>query len=244
MQTNSIYPMARKLGPVAAPSHPDLSEFAALHKRKRSFAAGRDIVQQGQPQKMAYILAEGWVCTYKLLRDGARQIVDFQIPGDFLGLRSVLSGTSDQSIEPITNIEVSEVVGFDLMNAWNKSPRLSKAILWAVSREQAISAEHLAGIGRRTAIERMAHLFLELATRLAWVGKGSKAGFACPLTQYHLADALGLTAIHVNRVLKQLREAGLVTFRDGYVTIHKYDTLAEMSGFEDGYLDPAGPVLQ
>lgn len=90
----------------------------------------------------------------------------------------------------------------------------------------------------------MAHFLLELGARLALVGMGSKAGYTCPLTQYHLADALGLTAVHVNRVLRQLREAGLVTFRDGQVTFDNFDRLVALAEFDPGYLDQAGPILK
>jgi CRP-like cAMP-binding protein len=138
-----------------------------------------------------------------LLPDGQRQIVDFQIPGDFLGLRSVLLKFSDHSIEPVTDIEVTEILLHDLLDAFARTPRLAAAILWAASRDEAMVVEHLVDLGRRDAAERMAHFLLELGARLALVGLGSKTGFACPLTQYHLADALGLSAVHVNRVLRQ-----------------------------------------
>ncbi len=89
----------------------------------------------------------------------------------------------------------------------------------------------------------MAHFLLELGARLALVGMGSKAGYACPLTQYHLADALGLTAVHVNRVLRQLRERDLVTFRDGYVKFGSFDRLVALADFDPAYLDQTGPLL-
>jgi len=90
----------------------------------------------------------------------------------------------------------------------------------------------------------MAHFLLELASRLALVGIGSKEGYDCPLTQYHLADALGLSAIHVNRVLRQLRESGVVTFRDGHVTFHDYAGLVQLAEFDPAYLDQTGPLLK
>jgi CRP-like cAMP-binding protein len=162
-----------------------------LHQRRRSFVAGRDMVHQGQSAQAAYILSAGWVCSYKLQADGTRQIVDFQVPGDFLGLRSVLLRTSDHSFEPIVDIEAAEVLTSDLLDAFAQTPRLATAILWAASRDEAMVVEHLVGIGRRDADARMAHFLLELGSRLALVGMGSKEGYDCPLTQYHLADTLG-----------------------------------------------------
>ncbi|MEO6298350.1 MAG: Crp/Fnr family transcriptional regulator [Paracoccaceae bacterium] len=237
-------PFARKLSSFVALNTAELLEIANLHKRRRTFVAGRDLVHQGQTHQAAYILAEGWVSSYKLLRDGSRQIVDFQIPGDFLGLRSVLLHTSDHSVEPITNIEVSEVFATDLIDSFTRLPRLATAVLWAASRDEAIVVEHLAGIGRRDALERVAHFMLELAARLALVGLGGKTGYDCPLSQHMLADALGLTAVHINRVLRQLREDELVTFRDGQVVIHDYQRLAHLADFDPDYLDYRGPFLK
>ena len=221
----------------------ELTVLEGLRQRRRTFDAGCDLVHQGRSDQAAYILLSGWASSYKLLLDGQRQIVDFQLPGDFLGLRSVLLHTSDHSVQSITDIEVAEFRVTDLLEAFAQTPRLAMAVLWAVSRDEAMVVEHLVGIGRRDATERTAHFLLELGSRLALVGMGSKAGFACPLTQQLLADALGLSAIHVNRVLRQLRENGMVTFRDGFVAFDNYEQLIEYATFDPVYLDQVGPLL-
>ncbi|HBZ43982.1 MAG TPA: Crp/Fnr family transcriptional regulator [Maritimibacter sp.] len=236
--------LTRKLSAFVALSGAELAVLEQLHQRRRTFAAGRDMVHQGQSDQAAYILSSGWVCSYKIQPDGTRQIIDFQVPGDFLGLRSVLLRTSDHSFEPIVPIEAAEVLKSDLLAAFAQTPRLATAILWAASRDEAMVVEHLVGVGRRDADARMAHFLLELGSRLALVGIGSKEGYDCPLTQYHLADALGLSAIHVNRVLRQLRESGMLTFREGHVTFHNYDQLLELAEFDPAYLDQSGPLLK
>lgn len=236
--------LGRKLAAFVALSATEISTLESLHKRRRTFVPGRDLVHQGQSEQAAYILASGWAVSYKIMEDGQRQIVDFQIPGDFLGLRSVLFHLSDHSVEPITNIEVTEILLPNLLDAFSRTPRLAMAILWAASRDEAMVVEHLVGIGRREATERMAHFLLELGARLALVGMGSKAGFDCPLTQYHLADALGLSAVHTNRVLRKLREWGMLTFRSGTVRFDDYDRLAEFAKFDPTYLDQTGPLLK
>jgi len=241
---NALSPLAHKLSNFAIRSETEMGVLDDMHRRRRNFAVGHDLVLQGQTRQAAFILAKGWVCSYKLLRDGSRQIVDIQIPGDFLGLRSVLFRTADHNIEPITEIEASEVLGKDLLGAFSKHPRLASAVLWAASCDEAMVVEHLVGLGRRNARERMAHFLLELSTRLMLVGLGTPAGFACPLTQYHLADALGLSAVHVNRVLRELREDGLVTFQYGQVTIHNLDVLTDLAEFDRSYLDQEGPLLR
>ncbi len=242
MNTNTS-PLTQKLSAFVALAEAELAVLEQLHQRRRTFEAGRDLVHQGQSEQAAYILAAGWVVSYKIQPDGTRQIVDFQIPGDFLGLRSVLLHTSDHGIEPIVEIEAAEVLVSDLLQAFAETPRLATAILWAVSRDEAMVVEHLVGLGRRDADARMAHFLLELGVRLSLVGMGSKKGYACPLTQYHLADALGLSAIHVNRVLRKLREDELVTFRDGFVTFNNYEGLVKLADFDPAYLDQKRPLL-
>jgi len=234
-------PLVRKLGAFVALSSAELAVLEALSKRRRTFVAGRDLVHQGQSDQAAYILMSGWACSYKLLEDGQRQIVDFRIPGDFLGLRSVLLHISDHSVKPVTDIEVTEILVGDLLEAFARTPRLALAIFWAASRDEAMVVEHLVGIGRRNAAQRMAHFLLELGARLSLVGMGSKAGYACPLTQYLLADAVGLSSVHVNRVLRQLRETQMLSFRDGQVRFLDYDRLVEFAQFDPTYLDQIGP---
>ncbi|ASJ72260.1 Crp/Fnr family transcriptional regulator [Granulosicoccus antarcticus] len=235
--------LARKLGAFVDLSGAELSVLEGLHKQRRTFVAGCDLVRQGQSGQSAYILLSGWACAYKTLVSGQRQIVNFQIPGDFLGLRSVLLKLSDHSVEPVSDIEVTEVLLTDLLTAFTQTPRLATAIFWAVSRDEAMIVEHLVDIGRRNAAERMAHFLLELGARLSLVGMGSKEGYACPLSQYMLADALGLSSIHINRVLRQLREAGMVTFRNGFVAFQDYDQLVEFAEFDPVYLDQTRPLL-
>lgn len=236
--------MTRKLAAFVAMSDADLEILTRFHRSRKTFLPGHEMVTEGQSDQTAFILAEGWACSYKIMPDGERQIVDFQIPGDFLGLRSVLFRTSDHSIEAITRIEASVVVSSDLLDGFGQSARLATAILWAASRDEAMVVEHLVNLGRRSADERMGHVLLELGARLKLVGLGDKTGFDCPLTQYHLADALGLTPVHVNRVLRNLREAELLTFKKRRVTIHDFERLKEFSGFDIDYLDHDGPLLR
>jgi CRP-like cAMP-binding protein len=237
-------PLSRKLSAFVALSETDLATLARFYQRRRRFQSGHEMIHEGQTNASAFILAKGWACSYKILPDGERQIVDFQIPGDFLGLRSILFRTSDHSIEAVTRIEASEVVATDILDAFSHAPRLATAVLWAASRDEAMVVEHLVNLGRRSAEERMAHFLLELGARLKLVGLGEKTGFDCPLTQYHLADALGLSAVHVNRVLRHLREEGLVTFQKGRVVFDDFDRLRDIAGFDTAYLDQEGPLLR
>ncbi len=240
----SQIPLARKLGSYVALTEAELSIIADFDRRKRHHPVGQDLVYEGQGNQSAYILCSGWACSYKLLPNGTRQIVDFQIPGDFLGLRSVLLATADHNVEPVTPIEAAEITHRDLLDAFEAVPRLAVAVLWATSRDEAMVVEHLVNIGRRDAAQRMAHYLLEFSLRLRMVGIGTAAGYPCPLSQYMLADALGLSAVHVNRVLRQLREDGLVTFQRGEVIFQDLDRLIRFADFDRNYLNFEGPVLK
>jgi CRP-like cAMP-binding protein len=241
MQQDS--PLARKLGTYVALTDVELNLLDRLHQRRRTLDAGQDIIHQGEPAQSAYILASGWACSYKLLPNGTRQIVDFQIPGDFIGLRSILLRAADHNVEAITGVEVSEVLMKELVDAFTETPRLASAVLWAASRDEAMVVEHLVDLGRRDAIERTAHFLLELGSRMMLAGLGSTKGYPCPLSQDLLADALGLTSVHVNRVLRQLREDGLLTFRGGKVSFDDFERLVELADFDKSYLDD-GPLLR
>jgi CRP-like cAMP-binding protein len=215
----------------------ELAALATLEARPRRIAAGTELVYEHQASHHAYILQEGWACAYKLLEGGGRQVIDFSIPGDILGLRSVLLRTSDHSFAAVTNVVVAEVIGKQLIDNLVRLPKLGAAILWAASRDEAMVVEHLVSVGRRGALERIVHLLLELGFRLHLAGLASENSYACPLNQYLLADAVGLTAIHVNRILRQLREQNLLTFRAGQVVFHDINGLRRVAGWDSGYLD-------
>ena len=131
-----------------------------------------------------------------------------------------------------------------MISTFAKSPRLASAILWAASRDEAMVVEHLVNIGRRSAIVRTAHFLLELGTRLNLIGVGTPNSYPCPLSQYLLADALGLSAIHINRVLRQLREQDLMTFQKGIVHFKNLEKLIALADFQVGYLDKDEPIIR
>jgi CRP-like cAMP-binding protein len=222
--------LARKLRGFVRLGPDEIAAIDGLVARRRRVAAGTELAREGQAGHRAFVVREGWACSYKLLSDGGRQVVDFQLPGDFMGLRSVLLRVSDHGFAAITDIVVAEITAGEVLETFQRLPRLGAAVLWAASRDEAMVVEHLVGVGRRSALARTAHLFVELGLRVRLVGLGTEADFACPLSQYLLADALGLTAIHLNRVLRQLREARVMTFRDGRVVVHDPARLRALGG--------------
>ena len=229
--------LTRKLNRFVTLDPGERAALGQLEAEHRTVAAGAELVHEREPGQRAFILQEGWACCYKLLPDGGRQIIDVRLPGDFIGLRSVLLRTADHSAVTMTDAMVAEVPAQRMLTTFHLVPRLGAAILWAASRDEAMVVEHLVGIGRRDALTRTAHFLVELGLRLRLIGLGSDKGYTCPLNQYVLADALGLTAIHLNRTLRQLRERKLMTFRDGEVTFHDLDRLRMLAGHHGGYLD-------
>ncbi len=229
--------LAKKLNTFVPLSADELERLAELQLPTTSVKRGHQLVHEGEPEQRVFVLQSGWACSYKDLSSGERQIISFPIAGDCVGLRSVLLRTADHSFQALTDSVVSQVDATRMLQTFSDFPRLGTAILWAASRDEAMVVEHLVSVGRRSAIERTAHFFMELAERLNLIGLATEADFECPLSQYVLADALGLSAIHVNRVLRQLRERDFLTFQHGKVTIHDLNGLRKLSGFRGGYLN-------
>ena len=159
--------LAKKLSTFVALSRDELKCLAGLQANPIKMKRGRQLTQEGQTGHKAFVLLSGWACSYKLLPDGGRQIISFPIAGDVVGLRSVLLRTADHSFSALTDSVVNAVEGAHIMKCVTDFPRLGTALLWAASRDEAMVVEHLVNIGRRTALERTAHFFMELAERLA-----------------------------------------------------------------------------
>ena len=228
--------LAKKLNAFLSLSQDELQCLAGLQGRPLNLRRGQQLTREGQTEHKAFVLQEGWACSFKTLPDGGRQIISFPIAGDIVGLRSILVRTADHSFSALTDAVVNAVDGSHIMRCVTEYPRLGAALLWAASRDEAMVVEHLVNIGRRSSLQRTAHFFMELAGRLTLVGLGTEAEFKCPLSQFVLADALGLTSIHVNRTLRELRERNLLTVRRGVVTIHDLAGLRKLAGFQGGYL--------
>jgi CRP-like cAMP-binding protein len=229
--------LARKLSSFLRLSSEELECLATLQSNAERITAKTELIYEGQTDHCIYILQAGWAYSYKLLPNGGQQIISFEIPGDLMGMRSILLRTLDHSVAALTDVVVSAISMPRILDVFKAFPRLGAALLWAASRDDAITIEHLVGVGRRSATERVAHFFLELRQRLQLVGLATGNRFECPIRQHLLADALGLTTIHINRVLRQLRENKLITIRGRSVVIDDADGLAKFAGYDSTYLD-------
>ena len=162
--------LAKKLVTFLPLSTEERRRLAELQSRAVKVKRGKQLVQEGQTGHKAFVLQSGWACSYKVLPNGSRQIISFPVAGDFVGLRSILLRTADHSFSALTEAVVTPVDGALMLRTFSEYPRLGAAILWAASRDEAMVVEHLVSVGRRSAIERTAHFFMELAERLIWLG--------------------------------------------------------------------------
>jgi CRP-like cAMP-binding protein len=200
------------------------------------YPADHVFITAGQPLTSSTLLTEGFICRYKDLSGGQRQITGLHVPGDFPDLHSFTLKYLDHNIMALTACTIVQVPHEKLQAITEQHPHLTRMLWFMTNLDAAIHREWEVSLGRRNAVERTAHLFCELQVRLGIVGLASEREYALPITQTELAECLGLTSVHVNRVLKELRERGLVEFRGGRVTISDPAGLRSVAEFDPAYL--------
>ena len=198
--------------------------------------ADRLLVRAGQPLGTITLLLEGLASRYKDLRNGGRQITKIHVPGDFTDLHGFTLKRLDHNIVTLTPCRIATIPHERLDAALHDHPRLFRLFWLLTNLDAAINREWMLSLGRRDSVTRMAHLLCELRVRLEIVGRADREGFELALTQADLAECLGLTSVHVNRTLKQLREAGLADFRRGRVCIPDLAKLEAAADFDPAYL--------
>ena len=189
-----------------------------------------------QPQSHSHLLVKGFVARTMLLADGSRQIVAFHVPGDFIDLHSFLLTGVEHDLETLTPATLALFPHERLRRLAQNHAHLARLFWLMTLIDAAIHREWILNIGRRRAPARLAHLFCELRVRLEIVGHADRTSYALPLTQIDLSDATGLTPVHVNRVLRDLRNEGVVEFRSGEVRIHDLPRLEKLAEFDPYYL--------
>jgi CRP-like cAMP-binding protein len=207
------------------------SDITTLVVRKN-----RDVLVAGNRYQFVYLNNDGWLLRYKILHDGSRQIIDFILPGQLFGLQACLFQKSLYSVAAITNASLSAVPFEVIDGLFDRNPELARALFLSAACESAILAEHLIDAARRSAYERISHLLLEVFVRLKAAGLTDDMSFEMNLTQELIADALGLTTVHVNRTLRALREDKLIAIKGKRVTILDFEALSLVSDFENSYL--------
>ncbi|MGH6910866.1 MAG: Crp/Fnr family transcriptional regulator [Phenylobacterium sp.] len=205
----------------------------------RTTAPGEDLVVEGDAPSHCRVLLEGQAFRHKTLPDGRRQIMSFHIPGDVCDLQGLFLGM-DHNVTALYAGEVGLIPHAKLAEIMQANPRVARA-LWRTSLvEAAVFREWMVGMGRRSAYARIAHLFCEMIVRMRAAGLVHQNRCSFPITQQHLSDALGLSAVHTNRTLQALRGEGLLSFQGGELVIMDWPGLTAAGEFDAGYLHQAG----
>ena len=228
--------LALRLDAFTRLSSDDKAAIAKISNTSRVIAPRRDLIREGENPKFAHLMLDGWACRYKTLPDGRRQIVAFFVPGDFCDLNVYVLRQMDHSVGAITRLSVTDISREDMDRLTARYPRVAQALWWEALVNAAIQREWTFNVGQRTAYERIAHLLTELFLRLRTVKMTNGTSCDFPLTQNDLADATGLTAVHVNRTLQELRRDGLIELERRQLTILDMQRLMEAAMFNANYL--------
>lgn len=193
------------------------------------------ILHQGEGEARTFLIESGWGMVHRDLRTGARQIVELPISGDLVG-HFTHHTLRHESFSSVTDLRVWEGSASTFSAALADKACVGDFIYSSIARQRSLLGERLADIGQRAAAVRATHFLLELGLRLERIGAARHDNYYCPLTQSVLADTLGLTAIHLNRTLRETREAGLFQFRRGHVEFLDYDEAVSFAQFDGSYL--------
>ena len=223
-------PLVMHLGQSMTFTPAEEAALAALERETVSVPKHAMLVEEGAPYVQAYIVKSGWLARHHSLSDGRQQILDFVIPGDLPGLEGSVLAAADHGVTALHDAQVAPLSFETLHNIFSEHPRLAIAMIWSGANAKAAMEQRLTSLGRRSAYEATAHLIMTIRARLKRRGLVSDdTSFWMPLAQRDLADALGLSAVHINRVLRRLDEDAVVTKTNRTVTIHDVDRLSEIA---------------
>jgi CRP-like cAMP-binding protein len=220
-------------------------ELTALNQIKRDHVAapaGAEIVRAGDDSPELYTLYSGWAFRFKLLPDGRRQILNFLLPGDLVGLQAAMFDAALHGIEALTEVQLCVLPRRKVWALFGQMPGLAFDVTWLGAREEGFVDENLTSVGRRSAAERVAALIVMLYKRAKALGLVIDESFAFPLTQQHIADALGLSLVHTNKTLARLRRMGMFTRTNGTMTVTNPRVLERVGQYFDEEI-PQRPLI-
>ena len=228
--------VASKLEAFTRLSADDKAALAQSSRNVRSVEARRDLISEGDKPRFVHLVLDGWGCRYKQLPDGKRQIVSLFVPGDFCDVNVYILKYMDHSIGASTRLKVALITPDEMNALTGERPRITQALWWNELVTQAIQREWTLNLGQRSAYERLSHLLIELYIRLQTVGRAHDGRCDFPLTQNDLADATGLTAVHVNRTLQELRRDDLIELDRKQLQILDLPRMMDAAMFNPNYL--------
>ena len=214
----------------------DMSLLDSVCGTQRDVPARQDLIREGDKPGPVFVILKGWACRYKLLPEGTRQITSFLMPGDCGDLHASVSHRMEHSIATLTPARVAKVDRKEMEELIETRPAIMRAFLWTLLVDEDTLRAWIVSMGRRDSEQRVAHLMCELYVRALNIGLTVGDRYEMPLTQIVLGDALGLTPVHVNRVLRKLKASGVMSLSRGSLVIADVAKLAIVAGFDDNYL--------
>ncbi len=227
--------LTRKLQTYLSLPEPDVAALEALRSESRTVPAKTEI-SLNAPRQAIHQIRAGYAYRCRQLSDGRRQVCGFMIPGDFIDLRKLVMTGTQHTIISLSEIALDVYQAAPLLRTLEMHPRTAQAIWRSLLSEESIAEEWLVSLGKRTALERIAHLLAELYVRHVVISGAVGDSFALPITQSELGDTMGLSTVHVNRTLKVLRQRNLVRMQSGRVDILDFRGLAALGLFSPEYL--------
>lgn len=228
-------PFVQKLANLVDLGPTEVDLLAKVTADARSYAAKQDLIREGDRPGPVFVILEGWACRYKILPSGTRQIMAFLLPGDACDVHINMLSQMDHSLQTITDARIALIPGDTMDEIMNKNPRIATAMYKAQLVDESTLRSWIVSMGRRSSLERVAHLMCELYLRLVETDGGGEH-VALPISQIVLADAMGMTPVHVNRVLRSLRLAGAMALSRGELTVLDPLKLVSIAGFDENYL--------
>ena len=222
----------RRLEPFRELTAKELAFVNDLKSGELTAQPGMSILLEGQSSPHLFTVLSGWAFRYKMLEDGRRQILNIALPGDFLGLQTAMFKEMDHSVEALTPMVLCVFPRQKLWQLYQDHAGLAFDLTWLASREERLLDEALLSVGRRKAIERVAHVLVLLFDRARRLNLASTPReLILPLTQQHLADALGMSLVHTNKTIRKLTNSGLINWKDGVFKISNEEKLRDIAGY-------------
>ena len=233
---NYLAPLLTELGTFAEIPDAAVKFLGSMVQNITESRKNAELYEQGEPYRRSGFLVSGWAIKHKLLTDGRRQVIDVVLPGAIIGLHANVFEDSDHSMMALNDLAVAWFEPQEITRLFRDFPLVGMAIAWQAARGESVLMERIASLGRRSAHERMAHIFLEIRRRLRIRGldKGNELVF--PINQGILADLLGLSVVHVNRTLRVMRQSGEIDLSKHTLTLKSMERLVHTAGFDETYL--------
>ena len=228
--------LINKLRGFAELSAQECDALERVTSKPRSIGPRQDIIREGDQPGPVFVVLEGWAFRYKMLPTGMRQVTAFLMPGDACDLHIGMLAEMDHSVQTATAAQVATIARQDMDDLMEAHPGIARAMYVAQLVDEGTLRAWIVSLGRRNSAERAAHLLLELYSRAVRIGVASHDEMELPLSQAVLADALGMTPVHVNRTLQDLRRSGAIELRRNILRIQDPVALTRLSGFDENYL--------